>query len=121
MEVIIVLRSKVDDPSTICGVTVTTGLYRNPADPKEIVFVIESFSKTCASFEVFASFERFIDINRMDLPDIDIDFEDIRRPKVKKYLEEKYGEDRVANLPTFAIFQGKSALGGKKLVQTVKK
>jgi len=55
-------------------------------------------------------FERFIDINRMDLPDVDIDFEDIRRPEVKKYLEEKYGEDRVANLPTFAIFQGKSAL-----------
>jgi DNA polymerase-3 subunit alpha len=55
-------------------------------------------------------FERFIDLNREDLPDIDIDFEDDRRHEVKEYLEKKYGEDKVANLPTFAIFQGKSAL-----------
>lgn len=55
-------------------------------------------------------FERFIDLNREDLPDVDIDFEDARRNEVKIYLEEKYGEDKVANLPTFAIFQGKSAL-----------
>jgi len=55
-------------------------------------------------------FERFIDLNREDLPDIDIDFEDVRRHEVKEYLEKKYGEDRVGNLPTFAIFQGKSAL-----------
>lgn len=55
-------------------------------------------------------FERFIDLNREDLPDIDIDFEDTRRYEVKEYLENKYGIDRIANLPTFAIFQGKSAL-----------
>ena len=55
-------------------------------------------------------FERFIDINRADLPDIDIDFEDVRRHEVKEYLENKYGKDKVGTLPTFAVFKGKSAL-----------
>ena len=55
-------------------------------------------------------FERFIDINREDLPDIDIDFEDSRRHEVKEYLSGKYGSDKVGNLPTFAEFKGKSAL-----------
>jgi len=55
-------------------------------------------------------FERFIDINRADLPDIDIDFEDARRHEVKTYLQMKYGYDKVGTLPTFAEFKGKSAL-----------
>jgi DNA polymerase-3 subunit alpha len=55
-------------------------------------------------------FERFIDINREDLPDIDMDFEDVRRHEIKEYLEKKYGRDKVGNLPTYAVFKGKSAL-----------
>lgn len=56
-------------------------------------------------------FERFIDINRKDLPDIDIDFSDDRRPMVEKYLEEKYGHDRVARLGTVSLYKPKSAIG----------
>lgn len=52
-------------------------------------------------------FERFIDLNRTDLPDVDIDFEDERREEVKQYLKDKYGEDRVASLATFGTFQGR--------------
>lgn len=55
-------------------------------------------------------FERFIDLNREDLPDVDIDFEDTRRHEVKEYLENKYGKDKVGNLPIFAAFKGKSAI-----------
>ena len=55
-------------------------------------------------------FERFIDLNREDLPDIDIDFEDARRHEIKEYLQEKYGKDRVGNLPVFSAFKGKSAI-----------
>lgn len=55
-------------------------------------------------------FYRFIDINRTDLPDIDIDFEDGRRDEVKKYLEQKYGSDRVAQLCTFGTFKGRMCL-----------
>ena len=52
-------------------------------------------------------FERFIDINRDDLPDVDIDFEDERRDEVKQYLRRKYGEDHVASLATFGTFKGR--------------
>lgn len=55
-------------------------------------------------------FERFIDINRMDLPDIDIDFSDQRRHLAFKYLESKYGRDRVARLGTVTTFMPKSAI-----------
>ncbi len=55
-------------------------------------------------------FERFIDINREDLPDIDIDFQDDRRNEIKTYLEGKYGQNRVGTLPTFAYFKGKSTI-----------
>ena len=55
-------------------------------------------------------FQRFIDINREDLPDIDVDFEDVRRDEVKEYLSNKYGADKVGNIPVFAEFKGKSAV-----------
>jgi len=55
-------------------------------------------------------FERFIDINRSDLPDIDIDFSDQQRHLVFEYLNDKYGSDRVARLGTVALFKPKSAM-----------
>lgn len=55
-------------------------------------------------------FERFIDINRNDLPDIDIDFSDQERPRVFDYLNRKYGEERCARLGTVAMFQPRSAM-----------
>lgn len=55
-------------------------------------------------------FERFIDVNRSDLPDIDIDFEDERREEVKQYLTQKYGAGNVATLSTWGTFQGRLCL-----------
>lgn len=55
-------------------------------------------------------FERFIDINRNDLPDIDIDFSDQQRHLVFEYVAEKYGRDRVARLGTVAMYQPRSAV-----------
>jgi len=55
-------------------------------------------------------FERFVDINRSDMPDIDIDFSDQQRKRVFQYIEEKYGSDHVARLGTVAMFQPRSAL-----------
>lgn len=54
--------------------------------------------------------ERFIDVTRSDLPDIDIDFESERRHEVKTYLEGKYGAGNVATLATFSTFKGKLCL-----------
>jgi DNA polymerase-3 subunit alpha len=55
-------------------------------------------------------FERFIDVTRMDYPDIDVDLSDERRELVFEYLEDKYGKDNVARLGTVGTFQSKSAL-----------
>jgi DNA polymerase III alpha subunit len=55
-------------------------------------------------------FERFIDINRSDLPDIDIDFPEHRRNEVFEYIAQKYGREKVARLGTVAMYQPRSAL-----------
>jgi DNA-directed DNA polymerase III PolC len=52
-------------------------------------------------------FERFIDINRKDLPDIDIDFPDNKRDMIFSYLQQKYGANCVARLGTVSRYQAK--------------
>lgn len=56
------------------------------------------------------SFERFLNPKRKTMPDIDIDFEDGRRNEVVRYLEKKYGEERVGTIRTFVTLKPKSAL-----------
>ena len=55
-------------------------------------------------------FERFIDINRFDLPDIDIDFPDSKRHMVIDYLHRKYGEENVKSLANVNRLKAKSAI-----------
>jgi len=55
-------------------------------------------------------FERFIDITRADLPDIDLDFSDKRRELVFRYMENKYGVEKVARLGTVSLYRSASAL-----------
>lgn len=55
-------------------------------------------------------FERFIDINRDDLPDIDIDFPDDKRNQVFDYIQAKYGRDKIARIGTVSLFKPKSAI-----------
>ena len=55
-------------------------------------------------------FERFIDVTRADLPDIDIDFQDDRREMVFEYLRQKYGAEKVAHLGTVSRYKAKSTI-----------
>lgn len=55
-------------------------------------------------------FERFVDVHRNDMPDVDVDISDQHRSQVFKYLESKYGKEHVARLGTVAMFQPRSAL-----------
>ncbi len=55
-------------------------------------------------------FERFIDISREDLPDIDLDFDDERRSLIREYAVGKYGADRVSNIGTFTTYKSKNSL-----------
>lgn len=56
-------------------------------------------------------FERFIDVNRADLPDIDIDFPDVKRDQIIEYLRNKYGENCVCQLGTINQFKAKITIG----------
>ena len=62
-------------------------------------------------------FERFIDVNRDDLPDIDIDFNDQKRHLVFEHLEEKYGAENVARIGSVSRLKPRSVIAhvGKKL------
>lgn len=55
-------------------------------------------------------FSRFISESRIDLPDVDIDFEDFKRVKVRQYLAETYGENNIAGVSTFLRMKGKAAI-----------
>ncbi len=55
-------------------------------------------------------FERFLNVERISMPDIDIDFQDNRRDEVVEYLKQKYGCDRVANIVTFSTLAAKQVL-----------
>jgi len=55
-------------------------------------------------------FERFIDVSRADLPDIDLDFPDTKRFMIFDYMAEKYGFENAAHIGTISRFKPKSAL-----------
>jgi DNA polymerase-3 subunit alpha len=55
-------------------------------------------------------FERFLNPDRIDLPDIDCDFEDRRRGEIVDYLRQRYGEDKVAQISTVSRMTGKACL-----------
>jgi DNA polymerase-3 subunit alpha len=77
-----------------CGAVVSYVLYLSDVDPLEYDLL----------------FERFLDVNRTEPPDIDIDFCQDRRERVIQYVKEKYGADSVAQIGTFGTLAAKAAL-----------
>jgi DNA polymerase-3 subunit alpha len=55
-------------------------------------------------------FERFLDPNRFDAPDIDLDFDDERRDEVRRYFIRKFGREYVGNIGTYTTWKGKMAI-----------
>lgn len=55
-------------------------------------------------------FERFLNPDRISMPDIDLDFADIRRDEVIKYVQEKYGHDNVSQIITFGTMAARAAV-----------
>jgi len=55
-------------------------------------------------------FSRFIAEDRIDFPDIDLDFQDDKRHLVRQHLEEMYGSNNVANIATFLRMKGRGAI-----------
>lgn len=77
-----------------CGALVSYALYLSHVDPLEYDLL----------------FERFLDPNRSEAPDIDIDFCQDRRELVIDYVKQKYGADSVAQIGTFGTLAAKAAL-----------
>ncbi|MFN2418136.1 MAG: DNA polymerase III subunit alpha [Candidatus Limnocylindria bacterium] len=76
------------------GSIVTYSLKITPVDP----------------LEYGLPFERFLNPDRVTMPDIDIDFQDSRRDEVIQYVTGKYGDDRVAQIITFGTLGAKAAI-----------
>jgi DNA polymerase III subunit alpha len=55
-------------------------------------------------------FERFLNPERVSMPDVDIDFDERRRGDVIRYTTEKYGDDRVAQIITYGTIKAKAAV-----------
>ncbi|MBM3941046.1 MAG: DNA polymerase III subunit alpha, partial [SAR202 cluster bacterium] len=55
-------------------------------------------------------FERFLNIERKEMPDIDMDFQDDRREEAIRYVVQKYGQDHVAQIITFGTLGAKAAI-----------
>ena len=55
-------------------------------------------------------FERFLNPDRVSMPDFDVDFDERRRDEVLKYVTDKYGDDRVSQIVTYGTIKAKQAL-----------
>ncbi len=55
-------------------------------------------------------FERFLNPERVSMPDVDIDFDERRRGEVIRYVSEKYGEERVSQIVTYGTIKAKAAI-----------
>ncbi|MGA9697054.1 MAG: DNA polymerase III subunit alpha [Dehalococcoidales bacterium] len=65
-------------------------------------------------------FERFLNLERKEMPDVDLDFQDDRREEVIAYVTQKYGQDHVAQIVTFGTLGARAALRdvGRALAMT---
>lgn len=66
-------------------------------------------------------FERFLDVSREDLPDIDLDFADDRRDELRRHMVERWGADYVGNIGNFVRYRGKNSIDDVARVYRVPK
>lgn len=86
----------------------TVGPGRGSAAGSLVCYLLGITSIDPLKFDLL--FERFLDITRTELPDIDSDFPDTKRPMIFKYLQDKYGADHVAKVGNVNTFGPRSIL-----------
>ncbi|WP_183163813.1 DNA polymerase III subunit alpha [Alteribacter keqinensis] len=97
-----------------------TGPGRGSAAGSLVAYVLEITDVDPIQYELL--FERFLNPERVSMPDIDIDFPDDRRDEVIRYVAQKYGRDHVAQIITFGTLAAKAALrDGGRVMQTPQK
>ena len=73
-----------------------------------VAFALDITSVEPLSFNLL--FERFLNQDRLTMPDIDLDFQDDRRAEVMEYCNQKYGADKVAQIITFGTLAARGAV-----------
>ncbi|MDF2945453.1 MAG: dnaE [Bacillales bacterium] len=87
---------------------ILTGPGRGSAAGSLVSYVLGITDVDPIKYELL--FERFLNPERISMPDIDIDFPDNRREEVINYVRNKYGDDHVAHIITFGTFGAKAAI-----------
>lgn len=89
---------------------ILTGIGRGSAGGSLVSFLLGITHLDPLKYDLL--FERFLNEGRIgkSLPDIDVDFEGLRRDDVKRYMEHKYGEDRVCSVGTYSKLRVKAAM-----------
>ncbi|MFN8889647.1 MAG: DNA polymerase III subunit alpha, partial [Cyclobacteriaceae bacterium] len=87
---------------------VSVGPGRGSAAGSAVAYCIEITNVDPIAYDLL--FERFLNPDRVSLPDIDIDFDDEGRDKVLQYVIEKYGHNQVAQIITYGTMAAKSSI-----------
>ncbi|MDT8337232.1 MAG: DNA polymerase III subunit alpha, partial [Candidatus Izemoplasmatales bacterium] len=87
---------------------IIVGPGRGSAAGSLVAYVLGIVDVDPLEFDLY--FERFLNPERITLPDIDMDFPDDKRDEIIRYVVDKYGYERVVSIITFGTFQGKSAV-----------
>ena len=87
---------------------ILVGPGRGSAAGSLVAYLLEITEVDPLDFDL--QFERFLNIARKTMPDIDVDFMDTKREDMVQYLRDKYGETNVASITTFQTIQAKQAL-----------
>ncbi|HID92266.1 TPA: DNA polymerase III subunit alpha, partial [Candidatus Peregrinibacteria bacterium] len=86
---------------------IVVGPGRGSAAGAIVAFLLEITDLNPLTYGLF--FERFLNPERVSMPDIDIDFADTGREAVLEYVRNKYGRDKVANVATFGTMAARAA------------
>ena len=87
---------------------ILVGPGRGSAAGSLVAYVLGIVDVDPIEFDLY--FERFLNPERITMPDIDMDFPDDKRDEIIQYVADKYGYDKVVSIITFGTFQGKSAI-----------
>lgn len=88
--------------------SITVGPGRGSAAGSLITYCLDITELDPLKYGLF--FERFLNPERVSMPDVDIDFADIRRDEVITYVKQKYGYDNVAQIITFGTMAARAAV-----------
>lgn len=96
----------------ICLFADRTGVERGPARGSAagsvVSYLLDITKLDPVEFDLL--FSRFLNPDRNDLPDIDLDFSSDHRGKIKQYIQQKYGEDRVVSIGSYEKYKVASAI-----------